>query len=129
MLGNDFDMIAVTENINLQEKFNITFPTELRGSIGYQRCSSIIKRTAPVYWPSKHGITTYRAKDLIFCGKWLLLKYDEMRWAVGQGEEHSSSRIDFNLFYTKGKCEFLIIIEFINLIFPYSMLYIWILQK
>ena len=69
MLGNDFDMMAVMENINMQERHNITFPTELTGSIGYQRCSSIIKRTAPVWWPAKHGITTYRARDLIFCNK------------------------------------------------------------
>ena len=69
MQGNDFDMVAVSENINLQEKYNITFPAALKGSIGFQRCSCIIKRTMPVWWPSKHGITILKAKDLIYCNK------------------------------------------------------------
>ena len=67
--GNDFDVLALSNNINMQERYNMNFPRSLQGSIGFQRCSSLYKRTFPVWWPSKHGITTYAAKDLISCNK------------------------------------------------------------
>ena len=54
-------------NINEQEAYNITFPSILKGAIGFQRCSVIIKRTRPIWWPSKHGITIMNVKDLIAC--------------------------------------------------------------
>ena len=69
MQGNDFDVMSLSHLINLQERYNMTFPRSLQGSIGFQRCSSIYKRTFPVWWPSKHGITIHAAKDLIFCDK------------------------------------------------------------
>ncbi len=65
--GGNVDMEIFDETINLQEVYNITYPSALQGPIGFQRCSVIVKRTRPIWWPSKHGITIMNVKDLIVC--------------------------------------------------------------
>jgi hypothetical protein len=54
-------------SVNEQEAYNISFPTLLKGPVGVQRCSVIIKRTRPIWWASKHGVTFMNVKDLIAC--------------------------------------------------------------
>ena len=65
--GGYVDIGIFDANINEQEAYNITFPSLLKGPIGVQRCSVIIKRTRPIWWASKHGITVMNVKDLIAC--------------------------------------------------------------
>ena len=64
--GSDVDMRIFNGVLNLQETYDLQFPEGLKGSIGFQRCSCIIKRTFPVWWQA-NGITIFDVKDLITC--------------------------------------------------------------
>ena len=66
VLGRNIDMQSFIEVINLQEIYAIKFPDTLKGSLGFQRCSCIIKRTRPVWWQA-NGIKITTAKELITC--------------------------------------------------------------
>ena len=64
--GRNIDIQTFNDNLMEQEQHNIKFPDVLKGSLGFQRCSCIIKRSRPVNW-RVNGVTFISARELTMC--------------------------------------------------------------